>query len=233
MRGPFSGGREEEWCDRRLLARIHRDTRDRKRTEIQPVPPAQFMRFLFRWHQLAMEGATTAARAKPGCSTCCGSSKGSRCRPAPGREDLLPLRVNDYVPSDARQAVRRRAHRVVAADRGERQRDRASGRADAARRSCWSNARPWRIGSKRRGAGVGREALSARGAAGAGEPARARRHLLRRPRARHRTAGQQVEQALGELVAAGWSPRDSFAGLRALMTSEERRKRLRQYRGRS
>ncbi len=51
MRGRFSGGREEEWCERRLLIRIHRYTRDRKRNEIQAVPPAQLMRFLFRWQR--------------------------------------------------------------------------------------------------------------------------------------------------------------------------------------
>ncbi|MFZ2508169.1 MAG: DEAD/DEAH box helicase, partial [Steroidobacteraceae bacterium] len=55
MRGRFSGG-AEEWCDRRLLLRIHRYTRDRRRSEIQAAPPAQFMRFLFRWQRVAMEG---------------------------------------------------------------------------------------------------------------------------------------------------------------------------------
>ena len=39
-----------EWCDRRLLARIHRYTLDRLRKEVEPVSPADFMRFLFVWH---------------------------------------------------------------------------------------------------------------------------------------------------------------------------------------
>src|SRR5688500_15151175 len=38
-----------EWCDRRLLARIHRATLQRLRAEIQPITPADFMRFLFEW----------------------------------------------------------------------------------------------------------------------------------------------------------------------------------------
>ena len=38
-----------EWCERRLLARIHRLTLGRLRKEIEPVTPAQFMRWLLRW----------------------------------------------------------------------------------------------------------------------------------------------------------------------------------------
>jgi ATP-dependent Lhr-like helicase len=42
-----------EWCDRRLLARIHRYTLNRLRAEIEPVSPADFMRFLFVWQHVA------------------------------------------------------------------------------------------------------------------------------------------------------------------------------------
>src|SRR5262249_14500516 len=38
-----------EWCDRGLLARIHRYTLNRLRAEIEAVSPADFMRFLFVW----------------------------------------------------------------------------------------------------------------------------------------------------------------------------------------
>ena len=44
---------EIEWCNRRLLARIHRLTLGRLRREIEPVTAADFMRFLFRWQHLA------------------------------------------------------------------------------------------------------------------------------------------------------------------------------------
>ena len=54
LRGWFSpGGTTEEWCDRRLLARIHRATLQRLRAEIQPITPADFMRFLFEWQHLS------------------------------------------------------------------------------------------------------------------------------------------------------------------------------------
>jgi len=42
-----------EWCDRRLLARIHRLTVASLRKQIQPVTAAQFMRWLLRWQHLA------------------------------------------------------------------------------------------------------------------------------------------------------------------------------------
>ncbi len=42
----------EEWCERRLLARIHRYTIKRLRSEIEPVSPADYMRFLFEWQGL-------------------------------------------------------------------------------------------------------------------------------------------------------------------------------------
>ncbi len=48
LRGRFRpGGSELEWCDRRLLARIHRYTLERLRAEIEPASAADFMRFLF------------------------------------------------------------------------------------------------------------------------------------------------------------------------------------------
>src|SRR5262249_28801940 len=48
-----SAVRAVEWCDRRLLARIHRYTLNRLRAEIEPVSPADFMRFLFAWQHAA------------------------------------------------------------------------------------------------------------------------------------------------------------------------------------
>jgi len=42
-----------EWCDRRLLARIHRLTLGILRRQIEPATPAQFMRWLPRWQHIA------------------------------------------------------------------------------------------------------------------------------------------------------------------------------------
>src|SRR6185295_15004496 len=50
---PNASSDETEWCNRRLLARIHRLTLGRLRREIEPVSTADFTRFLFRWQHLA------------------------------------------------------------------------------------------------------------------------------------------------------------------------------------
>ena len=41
-----------EWCERRLLARIHRYTLGRLRREIEPASRAEFVRFLFEWQRV-------------------------------------------------------------------------------------------------------------------------------------------------------------------------------------
>jgi ATP-dependent helicase Lhr and Lhr-like helicase len=54
LRGRFSDpAGPEEFCARRLLARIHAYTRERRRREIDPVTPRDFMRFLLRWQHVA------------------------------------------------------------------------------------------------------------------------------------------------------------------------------------
>ena len=55
LRGNFTGASAQvtEWCDRRLLARIHRLTVGELRKQVQPVTPAQFMRWLLRWQHAA------------------------------------------------------------------------------------------------------------------------------------------------------------------------------------
>jgi ATP-dependent Lhr-like helicase len=50
---PYGTPRETEWCDRRLLARIHRLTVATLRKQIEPVTSAQFMRWLLRWQHVA------------------------------------------------------------------------------------------------------------------------------------------------------------------------------------
>ncbi len=53
LRGRFtSRDGAEEFCARRLLARIHAYTRQRLRAEIEPVSARDFMRFLLRWQHV-------------------------------------------------------------------------------------------------------------------------------------------------------------------------------------
>ena len=56
LRGRFTAGAStdrSQWCERRLLARIHRYTIQRLRQEIEPVSPQDFMRFLIKWQHAA------------------------------------------------------------------------------------------------------------------------------------------------------------------------------------
>ena len=54
---------EHEWCDRRLLARIHRLTVATLRKQVEPVTPAQFMRWLLRWQHATAESQIRGERA--------------------------------------------------------------------------------------------------------------------------------------------------------------------------
>src|SRR5260370_30026953 len=52
MKGHFTADSSEEWCERRLLARIHRYTVKRLRAEIEPVTAREFLRFLGEWQRV-------------------------------------------------------------------------------------------------------------------------------------------------------------------------------------
>ena len=107
MRGAFTtaaaAGGYEEWCDRRLLARIHRRTRDRLRADIQPVAPAQFLRFLFRWHQLGvspdLSGGDERREGEAGLVAVLRQLEGFAGPAAAWEEELLSARIKDYEPS--------------------------------------------------------------------------------------------------------------------------------------
>src|ERR1700723_3048588 len=55
LRGRFTESTvdETEWCERRLLARIHRLTIGTLRKQIEPVTPAEYMRWLCHWQHAA------------------------------------------------------------------------------------------------------------------------------------------------------------------------------------
>jgi len=67
MRGRFTPDTtQEEWCERRVLARIHRYTVNRLRQEIQPVELRDFIRFLFHWQRVAPEARVEGPDAVSG-----------------------------------------------------------------------------------------------------------------------------------------------------------------------
>src|SRR5262249_54787619 len=97
MRGYFTPGTQDlEWCDRRLLARIHRYTVSRLRAEIEPVSSADFMRFLLHWQHVAAEQQVSGV---DGLAAVIEQLDGYELAAAAWEHDVLPARVRDYTSS--------------------------------------------------------------------------------------------------------------------------------------
>jgi ATP-dependent Lhr-like helicase len=97
MRGRFTpGANAEEWCERRLLARIHSYTVKRLRAEIEPVAARDFLRFLFRWQRVSpgtkMEGPEAA-------DAVLSQLEGFEAPAAAWEEEILPARLARYEKS--------------------------------------------------------------------------------------------------------------------------------------
>ncbi|MGH7858268.1 MAG: Lhr family ATP-dependent helicase, partial [Candidatus Binatia bacterium] len=100
LRGAFGGDGERDWCERGLLARIHRLTIGRLRREIEPVTAADFQRFLFRWQHVQ---PGTQLHGRDGVLEVIRQLQGLEL-PGPAWErDVLPSRVADYDPDDLEQ----------------------------------------------------------------------------------------------------------------------------------
>jgi ATP-dependent Lhr-like helicase len=96
LRGKFHPDTsEQEWCDRRLLARIHRLTIDRLRAEIQPVSAHEFFRFLLAWQRADSEHR---AQGPEGLETVLELLDGSELPLAAWETEVLNARVADYDP---------------------------------------------------------------------------------------------------------------------------------------
>jgi ATP-dependent Lhr-like helicase len=93
LRGAFSARDAHEWCDRRLLARIHRQTVARLRAEIEPVSPADFMRFLFAWQHVS---ASHRLQGIDGLREVLSQLDGVSLAAAAWERDVLPIRVTGY-----------------------------------------------------------------------------------------------------------------------------------------
>ena len=87
---------EVQWCDRALLARIHRYTLNRLRAEIEPVDAADFMRFLFAWHHLDANGRLTGI---DGLRAIVALLDGFEAPAAAWERTILPARMDRYDPA--------------------------------------------------------------------------------------------------------------------------------------
>jgi ATP-dependent Lhr-like helicase len=240
MRGHFTPGTSDiEWCERHLLARIHRYTVKRLRREIEPVEPRDFMRFLFEWQRVAPGTQVSGPDALAGILA---QLEGFEAPAAAWESEILPARVAGYEISwldDLCLAgrivwtrLRAPVPRASESDVGPTRPRAAAGPVRATpvvllqRRNMptWSqlggNAQSAAPALSSR-AQVVADALREHGASFFDELASATR-LLR----------TELEDALAELVALGLINADSFAGLRALLVPSSRRPSPHRRRGR-
>ena len=97
LRGNFTGqSTEEEWCERRLLARIHHLTVATLRKQVEPVTAAQFMRWLLRWQHLAPQSQLSGER---GLLQVLRQLQGFEIPANAWEKQVLARRMNDYDPA--------------------------------------------------------------------------------------------------------------------------------------
>ncbi|UQA59271.1 DEAD/DEAH box helicase [Polyangium aurulentum] len=222
LRGRFSpdlAGGETEWCDRRLLARIHRRTVDGLRRAVEPATPANLLRFLFAW-----QGVLPGKRAHgaAGLARVIEQLQGYEIAAGAWEREILPARVEGYDPAwldllcmSGEVAWGRLEPRVSAGGAPTR----AAPITLALRRDL-----PWLLG------GPSPEEAQAPDDGSLSEAAQRVLGVLRTAGASFfeeivRGAGlgrAAAEEALWELVSAGRITGDGFAGLRGLLGASTR-----------
>jgi ATP-dependent helicase Lhr and Lhr-like helicase len=249
LRGRFTprqGNATEEWCERGLLARIHRLTIGRLRREIEPVSAADFIRFLLRWQHIH---SGTQLHGRAGLVQIIGQLQGLEL-PAPAWEaHIFPARIGRYDPSTledlclagevswGRLGLRAQADTVE-----ELQPHAHDGRKSAGRMLAPTRAAPlafmlrehlsWLLQPASRSFDEVIAALS--------DPAREVAEALKQHGASFLSdlaqhTGRlpiQVEDGLWELVACGLVTGDGIAGLRTLLMPEMKRRPTRRLAGR-
>jgi len=95
LRGNFSpeAADGEEWCARRLLARIHLYTHERLRREIEPVSAQDFLRFLLRWQHVA---PGTQREGRRGALAVIEQLQGFELAAGAWEDAVLPARLGNY-----------------------------------------------------------------------------------------------------------------------------------------
>lgn len=215
---------DQQWCERRLLARIHRYTLQKLRREVEPVSPAAFMRFLFGWHGI---GQSELKEGPQALQAVIEKLQGAEAPAVAWESDIFPTRLPGYAPEWMDQLC---FSGQVAWGRftpytGE------SGAPSSLRNAplsiCLRGQLPLFVGAP-----VEEEEL--------GEPARQVLSALRERGALFHTdllkqcnlMPIQVEQGLSELVAKGRISADGFTGLRALLVPAGKRSALKERRAR-
>jgi ATP-dependent helicase Lhr and Lhr-like helicase len=207
-----------QWCDRRLLARIHRLTLTSARERVQPVEPAVFWHFLLE-HQHVL--ADRNLRSRFGLREAIGQLQGFQTPAGAWERDVLPARLGDYDPAwldelslGGEVAWGRLQPPRAADDKKPRPRvlHRAVPTAIVSRTNLeWllPPERPSPIELASGDARLALETLSARGALFRADLMSATGLLA-----------TQLDEALGELAALGLVTADGFAALRSLVSRD-------------
>ncbi len=221
MQGQFTtpAEAEPEWCERRLLARIHRYTVKRLRAEIEPIAARDFLRFLLEWQRVTPEGRMEGPDA---VGAILGQLEGFEAPASAWETEILPGRIGEYEPGwlDEQCLSGRFVWTRMAPRKSDPTRNVAPVRATPITLVARRNLRVW---SSLTEAGDGPHLSS---------KAQSVADYIRTHGASFfddlaEGAGllpSQAEEALAELVALGIVNSDSFGGLRALLVPSDRRR---------
>jgi ATP-dependent Lhr-like helicase len=231
FRGSFTpGARVTEWCERRLLARVHRYTLDRLRREIEPASQADFVRFLLAWQRVEPE---ERAEGPDGLAAIVQQMEGFEAAAAAWEGEILPARMKEYDPAwlDALCL----SGRIVWGRASAPATPFGGGGGEGLRRTGPVRSTPVALLSRRE---LGRwrevvpllppeeEQLSGDARVVLGELRRRGASFFAEIAEGTGLLHTQVEPALGELVAWGAVTADSFTGLRALLVPAHKRPRI-------
>ena len=222
MRGRFTpGAAADEWCERRLLARIHHYTVQRLRAEIEPVAARDFLRFLLRWQRVTADARMQGPDA---VEVIVAQLEGFEAPAGAWETEILPARITGYEPSWLDDQCL--AGRIAWARLSPR-----NARANGERHVTPVRTTPITLLARRHARHWGSLSATPEGA----RPSLRAQAVLACIRDQGASffdelvegsglLRSQVEDALAELVALGLVTSDSFGGLRALLVPSERRK---------
>ncbi|CAA6822019.1 MAG: Lhr-like helicases [uncultured Thiotrichaceae bacterium] len=226
IRGKFTNPQstETEWCERRLLARIHRYTLNRLRSEINPVNIGDYLRFLFDW-----QGLTEKREGVEALAVVLEQLEGYPIAAATWEQDILKSRITFYTSDmlDTLSLTGRISWLRLAIQKSDKQKRSPVSQSpitliNRQHLDIWRALNPLTESiTLSANAKRAKDTLSASGAMFFDDIVK-QSGLLR----------TQVEEALGELVNWGLVTSDSFAGLRALVKPLAKRSRLAPRRGR-
>jgi ATP-dependent helicase Lhr and Lhr-like helicase len=212
---------EIEWCNRRILARIHRATLGKLRREIEPVTAQQFHQFLARWQHTT---AGTQLHGSDGVLQIIRQLQGFESPASAWEPNIFARRVARYSPEDLDDLClsgevawgRLSPHPALSdADRRVRPTRIAPISFFVREDADWllaPDSLTVETESLSHGGRDVLEALSDRGASFFGELVRSTKRLP-----------SEVEDALWELTAGGLVTADGFENLRALIDPKRRR----------